>query len=132
MLSSPPQFSDLPPPSSSVDGGRGPSGPRSLGSRKLSAFRVGGLSSRFCRMGGQLSLRASGSCGGGAEGSEGGRKGCECGGGPQAAPPLGGSPGRSILARAAAATATAVGEGPSAVLASHGARRGPSPPRPAQ
>ena len=112
-----------------VDSGRGPSGPRSLGSPKLSAFRVGGLSSPFCRMGRQLSLRAPGPCGGGAEGSEGGRKGCECGGGPRAAPPLGGSPGRSILARAGAAAATAVGEGSSAVLASRGARRGPSPPR---
>lgn len=117
---------------------------RQLGGQRLRPFRttrprlpqpqlcVGGLSSPFCGMGGQPNLRAQGRCGGGAEGSEGGRKGCECGGGPRAAPPRGGSPGRSILARAPAAAATAVGEGPSAVMASRCARPGPSPQCPAQ
>lgn len=83
-------------------------------------------------MGGCPGLCAPGRCRGGAAGSEGGRKGCECGGGPRAAPPRGGSLGRSILAQALAAAATAVGEGPNADMALRGTRPGPSAPRPAQ
>lgn len=100
----------------------------------LGSLLAGCLSSLFRRMGGRLSLRVPGRCGGGAAAiSEGCRKRCECGGGLRAAPPRGGSPGRCILVRAShAAAATAVGEGPGADMTSRGARPGPSSRRPAQ
>lgn len=115
-----------------MDRGQSPSGLPALGFPKLGALPAGGLSSLFCRMGGWPSHRSLGRCGGGAAGSEGGRKGCECGGGPRAAPPRGGRPERSILVQALAAAVTAVGEGPSADMASRSALPGPRPQRLAQ
>lgn len=100
----------------------------------LGALLAGCLSSLFRRTREPLGLRVQGRCGGGAAaGSEGCRKGCECGGGLRAAPPQGGSPGRRILAPASeAAAATAVGEGPGADMTSRGSRPGPNSRRPAQ
>lgn len=100
----------------------------------LGALLAGCLSSLFSRTGKPIGLRVLGRCGGGAAaGSEGCRKGCECGGGLRAAPPRGGSPGRCILAPASeAAAATAVGEGPGADMTSRGSRPGPNSRRPAQ